>query len=123
MELKQLAEKAPRALGHDHGTRFRQLLQASGEIRRLAGNGFLLCLTTSNQVADHDQAGGDAHPGSKHLSVAGLEPADCCGHFEPGPHRPLAGILVRPRPAEESEHAITHELGDMPTEARDLDRD
>ena len=123
LELKQLPEKAPRALGHDHGARLGQLLKASGKVRRLAGNRLLLCLTTPDQVADHDEAGGDAHPGSKHLSVACPEPADRCRHREPGPHRPLAGILVRPRPAEEGEHAVAHELGDMPTEARDLGRD
>ena len=42
---------------------------------------------------------------------------------ETGPDGPLGGILVRPRPAKEGEHAVAHELGDVPAEAGDLGGD
>ncbi len=39
--------------------------------------------------------------------------------LQASPHRPLGLVLVRLRPAEIGEHAITHVLGDMPAPALD----
>ena len=56
-------------------------------------------------------------------SPSGRQRADGRGDREPGPHRPLGLVLVRPGPAEIGQHAVAHELGDMALEARDLARD
>ena len=42
------------------------------------------------------------------------------GHGEPGAHRPLGLVLVRPRPAEIGQHTVAHELGDVALQPRDL---
>ena len=47
----------------DHRVRLGDALQTRREVRRLADNGVLLSLTRSDQVADHDQSGGNANAG------------------------------------------------------------
>ena len=63
LELEQIAEKLSRALSDDHRVRLGDPLQTRREVRRLADDAALLRLTRSDQVADHDQPGGDANAG------------------------------------------------------------
>jgi hypothetical protein len=120
LELEQAAQEPPRAFGDHHRARLGHLLQPGGEVGRLAGDRLLLRRAPPDEVADDDKARGDADPGRKRLALAGPDPADRDRRREPGPDRPLGGVLVRPRPAEVGEHAVTHELGDVPPEADDL---
>ena len=60
---------------------------------------------------------------AERLARRRVEPAHRLDDRQPGPHRPLGLVLVRPGPAEIGEHAVAHELGDVALEARDLARD
>ena len=53
-----------------------QRLQARGEVRRLADDRLLLRGALADQVADDDQAGGDADARRQRARRAGVEPAD-----------------------------------------------
>ncbi len=94
-------------------------LQPGGQVGRLADHGLLLRGTLADQLADHDEAGGDADPAGERR-VAGAEPPDRSDNRQPGANRPLGLVLVRHRPAEIGQHAVAHELRDMALEARDL---
>ena len=63
LKLKEIAEKPSRALRDDHGVRLGQGLQARRQVWRLADDAALLRVLRSDQVADHDQPGGDADTG------------------------------------------------------------
>ena len=63
LQLEQIAEQFSRALGDDDGVRLGNALQACREVRRLADDAALLRLTRSDQIADHDQPGGNADAG------------------------------------------------------------
>ena len=49
----------------------------------------------------------------------GFQTSHLCDQREPGAHRPLGVVLVRPRPTEIGDHAVAQELGDVAVEARD----
>jgi hypothetical protein len=76
----------------------------------------------ADQVADHHQTGGDAHPATER-SASALQPGNRPGDRQTGPDRSLGVVLMRPRPAEIGEHTVAHELGNITFEARDLARD
>ncbi len=63
-DLEQGAELAPRRIGDDDLVRFGEALQAGRQVRRLADHRLLLRGAGANEIADHDEPGGDAdaHP-------------------------------------------------------------
>ena len=81
-------------------------LQTRRKVRRLADNRLLLRRTRSDQIADHDQAGGNANAGLQ--GRAGLQRADRLDQLQPRPHRPLGVVLVGLRIAEVHQHAVAH---------------
>jgi hypothetical protein len=83
-------------------------------------NGLLPRLRFIEQVADHDEASRDADPCRQYLSLRRFYVRNGVCDGEPGPHCPLGLVLVRPRPAEIGEHAVTPEVRNMPLEATDL---
>ena len=98
--------------------RLGQRLQARRQVRRLADHRLLLRRALADQVADHDQAGRDADPGrERRARRAARSRPTASTSCEPGAHRPLGIVLVRLRPAEIGQHAVAHELGDVPLEA------
>ena len=48
-----------------------------------------------------------------------IEATDRLDHRQPGAHRPLRIVLMRPRIAEIDQHAVAHVLGDEAVEAAD----
>ena len=70
LKLEQIAEKLSRALGDDNHVRLGDALQARREVRRLADDAALLRLARSDQVADHDQPGGNADTGLQRLRAS-----------------------------------------------------
>src|SRR5215472_4607136 len=48
-----------------------------------------------------------------------VSPRHRCFYFEPGPHRPLGVVLMRPRIAEIDQHPVAHEFGDKSVIAHD----
>ena len=68
-ELEQAADQAAGA-GCDHdAARLRQLLEAGGEVWRLADDRLFLCRALADQVADHHPAGRDPDPGAEPSTV------------------------------------------------------
>ena len=59
-ELEQMAEKSARALRDHHRIGLGDSLQAGRKVGSLAGDATLLRIPRSEQVADHDEPGGNA---------------------------------------------------------------
>ena len=70
----------------------------------------------ADQIADHDQAGGDADPHLQRRRRPASSFATASIKRQPGPHRALGVVLMRLRIAEIGEHAVAHVLGDEPAE-------
>jgi hypothetical protein len=62
LDLEQGADLSPGALGYDQGARPGQGLQTGGEVWRFTDNTALLRRTRADQIADDDEASGDADP-------------------------------------------------------------
>ena len=80
----------------------------------------LLRRALADQIADHDQPGGDADP---HLQIRASTPAErptASITRQPGADRPLGIILVGLRVAEIDQHPVAHVLGDKAVEAADV---
>jgi len=112
---EQIAEPPARGRGDHHRAGLGQSLQARGQVRRLADHRLLLRGAFANQVADHDEPGGDADPNLQR--VGGGDAAHRLDHREAGPHRALGIVFVGARKAEINEHTVAHVFGDEPVEA------
>ena len=77
----------------------------------------LLRRAIADQVADHDEPGGDAEPHAQIL--ARWQSADRLDHREPGAHGPLGIVLMRLRLAEIDQHPVAHVFGDEAVEMAD----
>ena len=73
----------------------------------------------SHEIADHDEAGGDADAHLQLVPGARLQRPDDAGDFQSRPDRPLGIVLVGVRKAEIGENAVAHEFGDETVIARD----
>ena len=116
-QIEQRADLPSRAFGDDERTRAGKRLQPRGKIRRLADDPALLCGTLADQITDHGEPGSDAEPHAQIFSRR--QSADRLDHRQPGPHRPLGIVLMRPRIAEIDQHTIAHVFGDKAVEAAD----
>ena len=104
-------------VGNDQGARPGQRLQSGGEVWRLADHAALLRGTGADQIANDDEAGGDANPHVQRLLCG--EPADRVDDREPGASRALGIVLMRLGIAEINQHAVAHILGDKTAKAGD----
>jgi len=116
---EQIADQAAGGAGEDDLSGSRQSLQACGEVGGLACDRLLLRRALADQIADDDKPGGYADADSELLRSTGLQARHRRFYFEPGPHRPLGVVLVRPRIAEIGQHPVAHKLGDKAVIARD----
>jgi hypothetical protein len=116
------AQQALRMGADQDRTRLRERLQASGAIGRVAHHRLLLSSTFADEIADHHQAGVDSDPAREGLPERRGQLPDRVDQLEPRAHGALGVVLVRPRIAEVSEHAIAHELGDVAVEAAHVRR-
>src|SRR4029077_2049072 len=71
----------------------------------------------ADQIADDDEAGGDADPHVQRLLCG--EPADRLDDREPGAGRALGIVLMRLGIAEIDQHAVAHIFGDKTVKAGD----
>ena len=111
------ADLSPGAVGNDQGARPGQRLQSGGEVWRLADHAALLRGTGADQIANDDEAAGDADPHVQRLLCG--EPADRVDDREPGASRALGIVLMRLGIAEINQHAVAHILGDKTAKAGD----
>jgi hypothetical protein len=117
LDLEQCADLSPGAVGNDQGAGPGQRLQTGGEVWGLADHDPLLRRTHADQIADDDEASGDADPNVQRLLCG--EPADRIDDREPGASRPLGIVLMRLGIAEINQHAIAHIFGDKAAKAAD----
>ena len=118
-QFEQRADQPPSRLADDDAAGRGQSLQAGGKVRRLADHGALLRLALAHRLANHHKPGRDPDPGCE-PTAARLKRAHGFYEGEARAHRPLGVVLMRLRPAEISQHAVAHELGDVPLEAQGL---
>ncbi len=123
LDLEQPADQAPCLLSDDDFAAPGHDLQASGEVRGIADDRFLLRRASAEEVTYDDDACRDPNPRGKCAAIWRPQTVHGLDNREAGCHRPLSLILVRVRPAEVGQHAVTHELGKVSLEARDLPRD
>ena len=117
--VEQPGGQPPRARPDHHRPRLRQRLQPRREVRRLADHRLLLRRALADQVADHDQTGGDPDPHLQPRIGRGVETGHRLDQRQTGPHRPLGIVLVGARIAEIGEHPVAHVLGDKPAATLD----
>ena len=117
--VEEPAGQMPRARRDHHGSRLGQRLQPRREVRRLADHRLLLRRPLADQIADHDQPGGDPDPHLQRCARRRLERRHRLDQPQPGAHRPFGIVLVGARIAEIGEHAVAHVLGDKPAGAVD----
>ena len=122
VEFEPAADQPPRG-GPDHDRiGSRQGLQPGREVGRVADDRLLLGRALADQVADHDQPGGNSDPRRQGFALGRAQPSDGLEGGQAGEDRPLGVVLVRPGPTEVGKDAIAHELRDVPPEARDRAR-
>ena len=119
-QVERRPDELLRAVGDDDLSRLRQVLQAGGDVGRVADHGGFLRRALADQVADDHQPGGDAGTRGKRLAIAGPQLGDGADRGQGGAHRPFGLVFMRLRPAEIGQHAVAHELGDIAVEARNL---
>jgi hypothetical protein len=86
--------------------------RARRTVRRLPDHRLLLRRAFADEIADHDQAGGDADANLELADGGHVEPPDRGDDVEAGPHRPLRIVFVRSRIAEINQHSVAHVFGD-----------
>src|SRR5271169_2961611 len=117
LDLEQRADLSPGAVGNNQGARPGQRLQTGGEVWRLADDAPFLRGAGADQIADDDEAAGDADPHVQRLLCG--EPADRLDDREPGTSRALGIVLMRLGIAEINQDAVAHTLGDKTAKAAD----
>ena len=116
-QLEPIANQPARGRGDHHRGGLGQRLQSRGQVRRLADHRLLLCGTFADEIADHDQPGGDADADLELAASGCVEPSDIGADVEAGAHRALGIVFVGARIAEINQHAVAHVFGDEPVEA------
>ena len=114
-EPEQVADQAAGGAGEDDLSGFRKSLQACCEVGGLADHRLLLRRAFADQIADHDKPGGNADAHGEPLCSTGLQARHRRCYFEPGPHRPLGVVLMRPRIAEIDQHPSPMNLATNPS--------
>jgi hypothetical protein len=115
---EQVADQAAGGAGEDDLPGLRQSLQACGEVGGLTDHRLLLRRALADQITNYDKSGGNADADGEPLGSTGLQARHRRLYFQPGPHRPLGVVLMRPRIAEIGQHPVAHVFGDKAVVAR-----
>src|SRR5829696_5732703 len=119
-ELEVTGYEAHGGRAGDDRIRKRQLLQAGGDVWRVADNRHALEQRAAGEVACNDDAGVDAHPDLRPEAVPALELSprarDPAHHLEPGMDRPRRVVLAGGRIPKIGENAVAHVARDLASE-------
>jgi hypothetical protein len=122
-QFEHLPQKPARTVRNHHGAGRCGFLQPRRYVRRLTHHRFLTGRAQASKVAHHDEARRDANPRREPLPGRRGEPANGLDDRETPLHGTFRVVLVRAGPPEIGQHAVAHQLGDVPADARDLARD
>ena len=107
------------ALADEDGVGFGQGLEPCRQIRRLSDDGMFARDSAPNDIANYDQARGNADAGFERLPVRTLYLAEAVDNRECGINRTFRCILLGLRITKIGEHTVAHELGDESVEPSD----
>src|ERR1700730_15142650 len=111
--MKEAGCELARARRDDDTPRIRQLLQTRRKVRRLTNDGLLLSSAYgTDNIADHNQAGGDPDAHLQPAWGARIELWHSLDNSQPRANSTLSIKFMRARIAEIDEDAIAHKLGD-----------
>ena len=116
-KLEEIAEQSAGRGGDDDRIRLGQPLHPGGEVRRIADDRLLPRRAGAQQIANDDEAGGDADAQPQPLRR--FQRADGIDQGQSGPDRPLGVVLMRLRIAEIDQNPVAHVFGDKAVEAGD----
>jgi hypothetical protein len=116
---EKVADQAAGGAGEDDLPGFGKSLQARCKVGGLPDHRLLLRRALADQIADHDQPGGNADADGEPLHATGLQAPDRRCYLQPSPHRTLGVVFMRPRIAEIGQNPVAHVFGDKPVIARD----
>src|SRR5262249_52525320 len=116
---EQVADEAAGGAGEDDLPGLRKSLQSRREVGGLADHRRLLRRALADQIADDDKPGGNADVDGELLRSTSLQARHRRYYIQPGAHRPLGVVLMRPRIAEVDQHPVAHVFGDKAVIARD----
>ena len=118
-ELEQSTQQILRRLADEDRIGRGERLQPCRKIWRFADDGALLRGAAADDLADHDEAGGDADARLNPRAVGQFDAGDFGQDIDRGANCPLRRILEGARKAEIGQHAVAHEFGDEAAEPSD----
>ena len=122
LQLERAAEQPPCGVRNHNGARLGERLQSRRQIWRFADDRLFLRRTLADEIADHDNACGDADADLQSRPRPRVELREGGGDVEAGPDRAFGVFLMGARKAEIRQHAVAHEFGDEAVIARDRAR-
>ena len=118
-KLEYPAHQPARRLADHDTARLGYRLQSCCQVGRLADYRLLLRRALPDQLADHDQASGDADPDREPRARRRFQSRQGINDREPRSDRPLGLVLVRLWVAEIDQHPVTHIFRDVTIPALD----
>ena len=114
MAFEQVADQQSRALVQQNLIWFGEGLKARGEVWSLANNAVLLCITSSDHIADDNRASREAYSTLQDCICEWLERGHCRDQFQTDPHRALGIVLMSLRVSKIDEYSVAHISGHKP---------
>ena len=102
--------------GHEDGVGVCQGLQAGSDIGGFADDPAAATFPAADQLADHDQAGGDADTAAQHDTRRQSQTADSIAQFEGRVHGVRGIVLIGAGISEIGDHTVAHILHDLAAE-------
>jgi hypothetical protein len=103
LDVEDPPDQPTRTLTNEDHVGGRESLQARGKVGRLANDRLLAGHPRADDVADDDEASGDADPRLERPPARGREPRHRSDNAKRGAHRALCAVFMRMRKAEISE--------------------
>ena len=115
LQLKQIAQKFPRAFGDDNHIRLGDPLQPRRKIWRFADDAAFVRVSSSHQIANDNKPGSNADSGFQR--GARFQSRHRLYQQKPRPHCPFRIVLMCMRITEIYEHPVSQKLRKEPIKA------